>query len=114
MPGFSPMDKYEDHGSRWLRRAVREVRSVATLLPIMAVVFIAHLVIGIAMPLPPLQVHQGLGFGTFLVRLVAGSQFAASLISRLEAASSAVAQPERSIALPCLALFRLFDATGFN
>lgn len=54
----------------------------ATLLPIMGVVFVAFLVIGIAMPVLPLHVHDGLGFGTFVVGLVAGSQFAASLISR--------------------------------
>jgi MFS family permease len=30
----------------------------------------------------PGYVHNGLGFGTFVVGLVAGSQFAASLISR--------------------------------
>ena len=54
----------------------------ATLLPIMGVVFVAFLVIGIAMPVLPLHVHQGLGLGTFVVGLVAGSQFAASLISR--------------------------------
>src|SRR5689334_7261181 len=52
------------------------------LLPIMGVVFVAFLVIGAAMPVLPLHVHQGLGFGTFVVGLVAGSQFAASLISR--------------------------------
>ncbi len=57
--------------------------SVAALLPIMGVVFIAFLVIGLAMPVLPLHVHQGLGLGTFVVGLVAGSQFAASLISRL-------------------------------
>lgn len=55
---------------------------VATLLPIMAVVFVAFLVIGVAMPVLPLHVHNGLGLGTFVVGLVAGSQFAASLISR--------------------------------
>src|SRR5579871_576931 len=54
----------------------------AALLPIMGVVFVAFLVIGIAMPVLPLHVHNGLGFGTFVVGLVAGSQFAASLISR--------------------------------
>jgi MFS family permease len=54
----------------------------ATLLPIMGVVFVAFLVIGMAMPVLPLHVHNGLGFGTFMVGLVAGSQFAASLISR--------------------------------
>lgn len=57
-------------------------RFAATLLPIMTVVFIAFLVIGIAMPVLPLHVHNGLGLGTFVVGLVAGSQFAASLISR--------------------------------
>jgi MFS family permease len=54
----------------------------AILLPIMGVVFVAFLVIGIAMPVLPLHVHDGLGLGTFVVGLVAGSQFAASLISR--------------------------------
>ena len=48
----------------------------------MAVVFVAFLVIGIAMPVLPLHVHDGLGMGTFMVGLVAGSQFAASLVSR--------------------------------
>jgi 4-carboxymuconolactone decarboxylase len=45
-------------------------------------VFTAYLVIGIAMPVLPLHVHQGLGLGTFVAGLVAGSQFGASLISR--------------------------------
>jgi len=57
-------------------------RRVAGLLPIMGVVFVAFLVIGVAMPVLPLHVHDGLGQGTFVVGLVAGSQFAASLISR--------------------------------
>ena len=56
---------------------------VADLLPIMGMVFIAFLVIGLAMPVLPLHVHQGLGLSTFVVGLVAGSQFAASLFSRL-------------------------------
>ena len=54
--------------------------SVATLLPVMGVVFIAFLVIGLAMPVLPLHVHQGLGLGTFVIGLVASSQFAASLV----------------------------------
>ncbi|MGJ4947808.1 arabinose transporter [Bradyrhizobium sp. HKCCYLS20291] len=54
----------------------------ATLLPIMGVVFVAFLVIGVAMPVLPLHVHDGLDFGTFVVGVVAGSQFAASLVSR--------------------------------
>ncbi len=56
---------------------------VIALLPIMTVVFIAYLVIGLAMPALPLHVHQGLGLSAFVVGLVAGSQFAASLISRM-------------------------------
>lgn len=55
----------------------------ATQLPIVAVVFSAFLVIGLAMPVLPLQVHDGLGLGSFFVGLVAGAQFAASLVSRL-------------------------------
>ena len=57
--------------------------SVTALLPIMGVVFIAFLVIGLAMPVLPLHVHQGLGLSTFVVGLVAGSQFAAALVSRV-------------------------------
>ena len=56
---------------------------VVTLLPIMAVVLLDFFVIGIALPVLPLHVHDGLGLGAFMVGLVAGSQFAASLLSRL-------------------------------
>jgi MFS family permease len=52
------------------------------LLPIIAVVFVAYLVIGIAMPVLPLHVHQDLGLGTFMVGLVSGIQFGAALVSR--------------------------------
>ena len=55
----------------------------ATLLPTMAVVVVAYLVTGIAMPVLPIHVHDGLGLGTFVVGLVAGTQFAATLVSRL-------------------------------
>src|SRR3954453_13336771 len=55
---------------------------LAMLLPIMAVVLVGFLVIGLALPVLPLHVHQGLGLGTFAVGLVTGSQFAASLVSR--------------------------------
>ena len=48
----------------------------------MGVVFVAFLVIGLAMPVLPLHVHEGLDFGTFVVGLVAGSQFGASLLSQ--------------------------------
>jgi hypothetical protein len=38
----------------------------AALLPLMAVVVVAYLVTGIAMPVLPVYVHQGLGLGTFV------------------------------------------------
>jgi MFS family permease len=65
-------------------------RSVVTaLLPIMAAVFVAFLVTGIAMPVLPLHVHDGLGLGAFVVGLVAGAQFTASLLSRFWSGSYA-------------------------
>lgn len=64
--------------------AGRVARSpLAPLAPVAGVVFTAFFVIGLAMPVLPLHVHQGLGMGTFVVGLVAGSQFLASLASRL-------------------------------
>lgn len=63
--------------------------STSALLPIMGAVFVAFLVTGIAMPVLPLHVHQGLGLGTFIVGLVAGSQFAAALVSRVAAGRAA-------------------------
>ena len=67
-----------------------ETRSIVTaLLPIMAAVFVAFLVTGIAMPVLPLHVHDRLGLGAFVVGLVAGAQFTASLISRFGAGSYA-------------------------
>jgi MFS family permease len=62
---------------------------VPALIPILAVVFIAFLVIGLALPVLPLHVHQGLGLGAFVVGLVAGSQFVAALVSRLWAGNYA-------------------------
>lgn len=63
--------------------------STTELLPIMAAVFIAFIVIGLAIPVLPLHVHQDLGLGTFLVGLVAGSQFAAAIASRVWAGQDA-------------------------
>ncbi len=51
--------------------------------PIMAAVFIFFTVIGMALPVLPLQVHNVLGFGPFVVGIVAGCQFVAALVSRL-------------------------------
>jgi MFS family permease len=64
-------------------------RSAAGLTPVMAAVFISFIIIGLALPVLPLHVHQDLGLGTFIVGLVAGSQFAASIVSRVWAGSHA-------------------------
>jgi MFS family permease len=55
---------------------------VGTLAPIMAVVLVAYLIIGLAMPVLPLYVHQELGLSTFMVGVAAGVEFAAALVSR--------------------------------
>ncbi|MBN3851799.1 MFS transporter [Paraburkholderia sp. Ac-20340] len=56
---------------------------LVTLLPIMAAVLVGFTIIGVALPVLPLHVHRDLGFNTFVVGLVAGAQFAASLVSRI-------------------------------
>jgi MFS family permease len=62
----------------------KAVPSVATaLLPIMAAVSLAFLVIGVALPVLPLHVHQELGLSAFVVGLVTGTQFLAALASRV-------------------------------
>jgi len=53
----------------------------------MAAVLAAFLIIGLALPVLPLHVRNDLGFGTFVVGLVAGAQFAASVASRIWAGS---------------------------
>ncbi len=58
-------------------------RGVQAAVPIMIVVFIAFLVIGMALPVLPLYVHDVLKFGPTTVGIVAGGQFVASLLSRL-------------------------------
>ncbi|MBB5415812.1 MFS transporter [Paraburkholderia atlantica] len=60
---------------------------VATLMPVMTAVLVGFAIIGIALPVLPLHVSHGLGFGTSVVGLVAGAQFAASLVSRVWAGS---------------------------
>jgi MFS family permease len=63
--------------------AVATSAVVMALLPLMAVVVVVFLITGMAMPVLPLHVHQDLGLGTVVVGLVSGSQFAASLVSRV-------------------------------
>jgi MFS family permease len=86
------MNKNDNDEHNQPGRAVRQGGAITALLPIMAVVFIAYLVIGLAMPVLPLHVHQSLGLSTFVVGLVAGSQFAASLFSRMWAGRHADTQ----------------------
>jgi len=68
----------------------------ATLVPIMGAVFAGFLVIGFALPVLPLHVHHALGFGTFVVGLVAGSQFVAAVLSRVWAGRHADASGPKS------------------
>src|SRR5882762_5234658 len=56
--------------------------SMLALLPIMGAIFVAFLVTGMAMPVLPLHVHEGLGLSTVVVGCVAASQFVAALMSR--------------------------------
>src|SRR3954452_24261548 len=74
------------------------------LLPIMAAVLIAFLIIGLALPVLPLHVRNDLGFSPFVVGLVAGSQFAASLLSRVWAGRTCDGQgPKRAVMLGLIA-----------
>jgi MFS family permease len=69
-------------------------------MPIMAGVFLSFLMIGMALPVLPLHVHDVLGFGPFVVGLVAGCQFLASLVSRLWAGRLTDTRgPKRAMAL---------------
>lgn len=84
---------------------------VIPLLPIVAVVFVTFLVIGLAMPVLPLHVHNGLGLGTFVVGLVAGAQFAAALISRFWSGQYADSRGAKSAVVAGLVV--AFIAGGF-
>lgn len=70
-----------EHGA--VERSAQKGRGSIALLPIMVAVFIAFLVIGMAMPVLPLHLHQGLALSTFIVGLVAGTQFGAAILSRV-------------------------------
>jgi MFS family permease len=83
--------------------AIPKNAPIAALIPIMAVVLIAFLVIGLALPVLPLHVHQDLGFGAFIVGLVTGSQFGASLLSRVSAGHYADGRgPKRAVVVGLL------------
>ncbi|MDQ0470048.1 arabinose transporter [Labrys wisconsinensis] len=57
--------------------------SISAIVPIVSLVFVVFLVTGLALPALPLHVRNELGLGTFVVGLVAGCQFLASLLSRI-------------------------------
>jgi MFS family permease len=56
---------------------------IIALLPLMGIVLVGFVLIGAAMPVLPLHVHDGLGYGPIMVGVVAGLQFASALIARL-------------------------------
>src|SRR3954465_15731252 len=77
---------------------------IGPLAPLMAVVLAAFVVIGMALPVLPLHVHDGLGFGTVMVGLVAGSQFATALFSRVWSGRTCDAQgPKRAVMIGLVA-----------
>jgi MFS family permease len=88
----------------WIDTLPGDAPPVVALLPVMAVVFVAFLVIGFALPVLPLHVHHGLGLSTFVVGLVTGSQFAASVVSRVWAGNFADTRgSKRSVVIGLLA-----------
>jgi len=56
---------------------------VLLLAPMMFAQMVSFLVIGLALPVLPLHVHDRLGLSAFVVGLVGGSQFAVSLVTRI-------------------------------
>lgn len=80
-------------------------QSVAvTLLPIMVAVLAGFVIIGAALPVLPLHVNHDLGFGTIVVGLVAGAQFAASVLTRIWSGSYSDAHGgKRSVVLGLVA-----------
>ena len=95
-------------------RTTPEHSPIASLLPIMAVVGVAFLVIGLAMPVLPLHVHHGLGLSTFVVGLVTGSQFAVSLLSRVWAGRFADrCGPKQAVVAGLLTAVGLYGVISF-
>ena len=86
------MDCSRVHRTTEFPQPLHQRPSGVALLPIMTAVLVAFIVIGLAIPVLPLHVHQGLGLGPFPVGLVAGSQFAAAIVSRVWAGRHADAR----------------------
>lgn len=82
---------------------IKSSNTFKTLLPIMLVVSTVFLITGFALPVLPLHVHQTLGLSTFYVGIVAGCQFAASLVSRVWAGQYSDRRgPKRAVILGLL------------
>jgi MFS family permease len=80
------------------------IAGLPTLVPVIGAVFIAFLVIGMAMPVLPLHVHQRLGFGAFLVGLVTGNQFGAAIMSRVWAGQNSDTRGPKSAVITGLVI----------
>jgi MFS family permease len=76
---------------------------VTALAPLMVSVLVGFLVIGAALPVLPLHVHDGLGFGPVTVGVVAGCQFAASLMARIWSGRASDTQGPKSAVVAGLA-----------
>ena len=85
-------------------KAFSSFPSIIALTPIVAAVLTSFLVIGLAMPVIPLHVHDGLGLSTFHVGLVSGAQFGASFLFRFRAGRHADAYGARHAMMLGLAL----------
>lgn len=71
-----------------------------SLFPVLVIVFVGFFIAGMTMPVLPLHIHNDLGFGTFAVGLIAGSQFGAALLTRLWAGDYADRRgPKRAVVL---------------
>jgi MFS family permease len=88
------VSKRADANRSRLRRRATEVSELntkigmsGTLVMLMAIVFMTFAVTGAALPTLPLHLQNGLGQSTFMVGLIAGTQFFAALVSRVWAGS---------------------------
>jgi MFS family permease len=89
------------------------VKVLATLAPKMAVVFVGFLIAGMGMPVLPVHVSRDLGFGTFVIGLITGSQFCASLMTRLWAGDFADRKGPKKAAMVGLSLAAIAGAFYF-
>ena len=69
------------------------------LLPIAATLLATFLAIGVALPVLPLHIQDNLGFGAFIIGIIAGSQSATAFVSRFGAGRYADRRgPKRAVA----------------